>query len=120
MKSKKQSALNEMILDVELKKNLELYLEKNGIQVAKLIHRAVEKYITERQTISLDPVAMEEEVETNSLEALQSDRFSKEIKEQIEDSNPKKNHFMYLYHPSKEDINEVKTRVINAVGESFS
>ena len=38
MKSKKQSALNEMILDVELKKNLELYLEKNGIQVAKLIH----------------------------------------------------------------------------------
>ena len=40
----------------DLEKKIEQYLESNGIKFSQLLNLAVEKYITEPQTIRLAPV----------------------------------------------------------------
>lgn len=42
--------------DDELEKKVEMYLESNGIKFAQLVNLAVEKFISEPQTIRLAPV----------------------------------------------------------------
>jgi antitoxin component of RelBE/YafQ-DinJ toxin-antitoxin module len=44
-------------LDDELENKLEKYLDANGIKFSQLVNLAVEKYISEPQTIELTPVA---------------------------------------------------------------
>lgn len=43
--------------DDELEQKVEEYLEANGIKFAQLVNMAIEKFITEPQTITLAPVA---------------------------------------------------------------
>jgi len=46
--------------DNELEQKVEEYLEANGIKFAQLVNMAVEKFITEPQTITLAPVDTKE------------------------------------------------------------
>ena len=43
-------------LDDEIESKVEEYLDKNGIKFSQLINNAVEKYISEPQTIELVPI----------------------------------------------------------------
>ena len=43
-------------LDVEVEAKVEAYLDKNGIRFAELVNLAVDKFISEPQTITLTPV----------------------------------------------------------------
>lgn len=44
-------------LDDDLEKQIEEYLEANGLKFAQLVNMALTKFITEPQTIRLAPVA---------------------------------------------------------------
>lgn len=47
-------------LEKDLEKKVEVYLEANGIKFAQLVNIAVERFISEPQTIELKPVDSKE------------------------------------------------------------
>lgn len=47
-------------LDDELENKVEKYLEKNDIKFTQLVNKAIEKFISEPQTIELVPIKPEE------------------------------------------------------------
>lgn len=50
-------------VDNELEKKIEAYLSKNPVKFSQLVAMALEKFISERQTIELKPISDEEYLE---------------------------------------------------------
>lgn len=51
-------------LDLELEKKITSFLKKNNIKFSQLIHLALSKFISEPQTIELEPISPDDFVKT--------------------------------------------------------